>query len=155
MNDAEFRFSVPPGEDLVPAVVRQAGYPTLDVVGPEVLAEIRRAVRTAGERVRVQGVHRVEPLLGCRAGRLWGGSLQVGSRRWSRLADALAEPPERVGVTCTASGMMVPRKSISACMLGAREVPNRYPCVFCARSGCTYRRGAATLEEERSCRNPV
>ena len=48
--------------------------------------------------------------------------------------------PETLGVECTSSGMMVPRKSISACMLGAQEVANRYPCVFCARSDCEYRR---------------
>jgi len=51
--------------------------------------------------------------------------------------------PETLGVTCTSSGMMVPRKSISACMLGAREVARRYPCVFCSRSDCEYRREAA------------
>jgi cobalamin-dependent methionine synthase I len=58
--------------------------------------------------------------------------------------------PETIGVTCTSSGMMFPRKSISACMLGAAEVVQRYPCGFCSRGGCEYRRPAALEEGARS-----
>ena len=38
------------------------------------------------------------------------------------------------------AGMMIPQKSISAALIGAREVPLRYPCPFCAKEDCPYRR---------------
>ena len=48
--------------------------------------------------------------------------------------------PETVGITLTSAGMMLPRKSVSACMVGAREVPWKVPCFFCKRRDCTFRR---------------
>jgi len=51
--------------------------------------------------------------------------------------------PESLGVRCTGSGMMVPRKSISACMLGAFRVARRTPCATCSRGDCPYRREGA------------
>ena len=53
--------------------------------------------------------------------------------------------PESVGVQRTSAGMMIPQKSISAALVGAREVSLRYPCPFCAKGDCPYRR-----EEEGS-----
>ena len=49
--------------------------------------------------------------------------------------------PESVGVQRTSAGMMIPQKSISAALIGAREVPLRYPCPFCGKGDCPYRRG--------------
>jgi hypothetical protein len=48
--------------------------------------------------------------------------------------------PESLGVRRTSAGMMIPQKSISAALIGAREVPLRYPCPFCAKEDCPYRR---------------
>jgi hypothetical protein len=48
--------------------------------------------------------------------------------------------PESVGVTRTSAGMMIPQKSISAALVGAREVPLRSPCPFCSKGDCRYRR---------------
>lgn len=48
--------------------------------------------------------------------------------------------PESVGVQRTSAGMMIPQKSISAVLVGAREVSLRYPCPFCAKGDCPYRR---------------
>lgn len=50
--------------------------------------------------------------------------------------------PESVGVNRTSSGMMIPRKSISAVLVGAREVSFTSPCPFCAKGECPYRREA-------------
>lgn len=237
MKGPAFQFSLPSGTDLLPGVIRQAGYPSSDVVGAEVLAEIERVIRVGREQVQGEGRYRIEPLIGCRPGLLWGDGFRVRSVRWARLAEQLSEPrmvcgfvvtvgteldreiglaqessmftaflldavgsvlaerladqmelhiagvlrqqglqatgrfspgycdweirrgqeaifnrlcPERIGVTCTPSGMMTPRKSISACMLGAGDVPHRYPCLFCGRD-CEYRREAGLPEaRERS-----
>jgi hypothetical protein len=48
--------------------------------------------------------------------------------------------PESVGVTQTSAGMMIPQKSISAVLVGAREVTLRSPCPFCPKEDCDYRR---------------
>ena len=48
--------------------------------------------------------------------------------------------PESVGVQRTSAGMMIPQKSISAALVGAREVSLRYPCPFCAKGDCPFRR---------------
>ena len=48
--------------------------------------------------------------------------------------------PEPIGVRCTSSGMMIPQKSISACLVGAREVFSKTPCGPCSRKECPYRR---------------
>jgi len=229
MNTATFRCDLPCCEDLLPRVIRQAGYPSPLVVKPEMLMEIRRITQRAAEWVRPEGLYRIDPLAGCRRGVLWGECVRVRSRRWAGLAARLSEPrvlccfvvtlgeeldrqirreqersmfvaylldavgsvlaewladrmeshiagrlreqgfeatgrfspgycdweirdgqqaifqalrPETVGVACAPSGMMVPRKSISACMLGAPGVERRYPCSTCARTGCEYRREA-------------
>lgn len=49
--------------------------------------------------------------------------------------------PESIGVRRTTAGMMIPQKSISAALVGAREVPLRTPCPFCPKEDCPYRRG--------------
>ena len=49
--------------------------------------------------------------------------------------------PGSIGLECTSTGLMLPRKSISACMVAAREVPSPFPCVFCPKADCEYRRG--------------
>lgn len=48
--------------------------------------------------------------------------------------------PESVGVQRTSAGMMIPQKSISAALIGAREASLRYPCPFCTKGDCPYRR---------------
>jgi hypothetical protein len=48
--------------------------------------------------------------------------------------------PESVGVQRTSAGMMIPQKSISAALVGAREVSLRYPCPFCSKGDCPFRR---------------
>ncbi len=48
--------------------------------------------------------------------------------------------PESVGVQRTSAGMMIPQKSISAALVGAREVSLRSPCPFCSKGDCPYRR---------------
>ncbi len=48
--------------------------------------------------------------------------------------------PESVGVKRTSAGMMIPQKSISATLVGAREVSLRSPCPFCSKGDCPYRR---------------
>lgn len=53
--------------------------------------------------------------------------------------------PESLGVQRTSAGMMIPQKSVSAALVGAREVPLRFPCPFCPKGDCPYRRE----EEER------
>jgi hypothetical protein len=48
--------------------------------------------------------------------------------------------PESVGVRRTSAGMMIPQKSISAALVGAREVTLRFPCPFCSKGDCSFRR---------------
>ncbi len=48
--------------------------------------------------------------------------------------------PESVGVQRTSAGMMIPQKSISAVLVGARGVPLSSPCPFCPEGDCPYRR---------------
>ncbi len=48
--------------------------------------------------------------------------------------------PASLGVQRIPSGMMLPRKSVSAALVGAREVPLKTPCVFCSQKDCSYRR---------------
>ena len=56
--------------------------------------------------------------------------------------------PESVGVRRTSAGMMIPQKSISAALVGAREVSLRYPCPFCAKGDCPYRRADPELRDQ-------
>jgi hypothetical protein len=51
--------------------------------------------------------------------------------------------PESIGVRRTSGGMMVPRKTISAALVGARQVGLRSPCPFCPKGDCPYRRADA------------
>lgn len=46
----------------------------------------------------------------------------------------------RVGVRLNSHFVMIPRKSVSAVAVAAREVPAPAPCVFCARDDCSSRR---------------
>ena len=48
--------------------------------------------------------------------------------------------PEKIGVELTSSGMMIPRKSISAVIIGAARVPWKTPCPSCSKGECVYRR---------------
>ncbi len=48
--------------------------------------------------------------------------------------------PDTAGVRRTGSGMMIPRKSVSAAVIGAAEVPWKTPCRFCPDEDCPYRR---------------
>jgi hypothetical protein len=48
--------------------------------------------------------------------------------------------PEKIGVRCLAIGSMVPAKSISAVMVGAKQMPWKSPCRFCKEINCPYRR---------------
>jgi hypothetical protein len=230
MNVDTVRCDMPSCQDLLPQVVRQAGYPSAGVVNPDILAEILRITERGMTLAHTGVLYRIDPLTGCGKDGLWGGGIRVRSRRWAGLARRLPEPrvlcsfvvtlgealdrqirreqahsmfaaylldavgsvlaewladrtethvagllagrglqatgrfspgycdweigdgqqgifralkPETMGMVCTPSGMMVPRKSVSACMLGAPEVQHRYPCASCARDGCTYRREPA------------
>lgn len=217
----------PSARDLLPRVVRQAGYPSEGAVGPEILAEVLRAAERGIGLLHQAASWRIDPLEGCGKGLLRGEGILVRSRRWAGLARRLPEPrvlctfvvtaggaldreirreqdrsmfaaylldavgsvlaewladrteahlarlldesglaatgrfspgycdweirdgqraifgalgPEPAGVSCTESGMMLPRKSVSACVLGAPEVEARYPCASCRQAGCAYRR---------------
>jgi hypothetical protein len=55
--------------------------------------------------------------------------------------------PESVGVRRTKAGMMIPQKSISAALVGAREVSSRSPCPFCSKGDCPYRRADREYRE--------
>lgn len=45
-----------------------------------------------------------------------------------------------IGVRIKESGMMLPVKSVSGVILGARKISHRTPCSFCAKKDCPYRR---------------
>lgn len=45
-----------------------------------------------------------------------------------------------IGVTIKGSGMMLPVKSVSGVVLGARKISHRTPCTYCAKKDCPYRR---------------
>ena len=47
--------------------------------------------------------------------------------------------PERVGIKHTKTWGMLPRKSITAAVLGAWNTPFRSPCPLCNRKSCPYR----------------
>jgi len=60
--------------------------------------------------------------------------------------------PEAIGIqTAPASGMMTPRKSITAVIVAAEQMPARTPCYLCARE-CPHRR--APYEGSPSSRIP-
>lgn len=61
----------------------------------------------------------------------------AGQRVIARSLDA-----ERLGVQLTPRCVMLPRKSVSAVALLAREVPVAVPCAFCANRECAERREA-------------
>lgn len=52
--------------------------------------------------------------------------------------------PESIGVRCNSSGMMIPRKTVSGAIIGARGVKLQNPCSMCLREDCTYRRDPFT-----------
>ena len=53
---------------------------------------------------------------------------------------AAALDVDRVGVRLNSHFVMIPRKSVSAVAVTAREMPAPAPCVFCARKDCSSRR---------------
>ena len=53
---------------------------------------------------------------------------------------AAALDVDRVGVRLNSRFVMIPRKSVSAVAVAAREVPAPGPCAFCARNDCSSRR---------------
>ncbi len=69
----------------------------------------------------------------------WG--LQSGQKTLCRFL-----APEKIGVNCLATGTMIPTKSVSAVMVGAKKIPWKAPCRFCREIHCPYRRetGART-----------
>jgi hypothetical protein len=48
---------------------------------------------------------------------------------------------DKIGVRLMPSFSMIPLKSISCCAIIAREVPIKFPCLFCNKVECPYRRG--------------
>jgi len=48
--------------------------------------------------------------------------------------------PDSIGLRIDSSGLMIPKKSISAAIIGAHVIPHKTPCRFC-ESECDYRRG--------------
>ncbi len=49
-----------------------------------------------------------------------------------------------IGVTLSSSGLMIPRKSITAIVFASKRLPFRHPCSFC-KTPCKYRRPSGTL----------
>jgi hypothetical protein len=47
--------------------------------------------------------------------------------------------PDAIGLTINSSGLMIPKKSVSAAMIGAQAIPYKTPCRFC-KNECDYRR---------------
>jgi len=56
--------------------------------------------------------------------------------------------PEAVGVHCTSAGTMIPRKSVSAAIVGARAVPVKSPCSSCSTTDCPHRRDQHSSEKD-------
>ena len=56
--------------------------------------------------------------------------------------------PEAVGVHCTSAGTMIPRKSVSAAIVGARAVPVKSPCPSCSTTDCPHRRDQHRNEKD-------
>lgn len=48
--------------------------------------------------------------------------------------------PEKIGIKSLPSGTIIPEKSISAIMIGAKKVTMKSPCLFCKDQHCKYRR---------------
>jgi len=66
--------------------------------------------------------------------------------------------PGALGITLSPGSMMIPRKSISACIVGAREVSLKSPCGSCSKADCLYRRCPGTHElasKQSACRSHV
>ena len=66
---------------------------------------------------------------------------------------AVLDAPRRIGLTLSASGLMLPRKSVTAVMGVSREPVARRPsgCEACsARETCAFRRGKAIHDEEEA-----
>lgn len=227
MNADEFALSLPLGEEILPAVIQQVGYPSPKELTDEIRSEIERAVEQGLNKARPACLHKITPLVRLDKGLIAGRDVQIRSVRWAQLAKSLAEPevlccfvvtcgqeleeaineaqkgslfhaylldsvgsvlaerltdqleqyvsallgtkgyqttarfspgycdwelhegqetlfrflkPESIGVTRTSAGMMIPQKSISAVLIGARGVPLRSPCRFCPKDECPYRR---------------
>jgi len=51
--------------------------------------------------------------------------------------------PEQIGIHHTRAWSMLPSKSITAVLLGAKAMPFDNACPLCSKKGCTYRRGVA------------
>ena len=62
-------------------------------------------------------------------------NLRSGQEALCRFLDA-----GRINVRCFATGTMVPVKSVSAVMVGARHASWKSPCRFCKEINCPYRR---------------
>ncbi len=227
MKTERFDLSLPAPEDMMPDVIRQAGYPSPEDMGHDVRGEIEWAVERCLSTVRPACLYRTTPFLRLEKDLLRGRDVEIRSRRWARLVKRLDRPeviccfvvttgleleeavneaqreslfhaylldsagsvvierltdqmdrhiagllaakgcqttarfspgycdwdleegqealfrflqPESVGVKRTSAGMMIPQKSISAALVGAREVTLRYPCSFCPKGDCPYRR---------------
>lgn len=60
--------------------------------------------------------------------------LQSGQQHLSEFLDL-----DAIGLRSSATGLMTPRKSITAVIIAAEQMPARTPCAFCARK-CPHRR---------------
>ena len=227
MKHEGFDLSLPSAESILPAVIRQLGYPSSKELTGDIRGEIEKAVDEGLKRIRPASLSKTTPLLRLEKDLLVGRDVKIRSVRWVRLMKRVKEPeviccfvvttgqaleeaisraqgeslfhaylldavgsvvtegltdqmerhvsgwlgaegyqttarfspgycdwelregqealfgflrPESVGVTRTSAGMMIPQKSISAALVGAREVPLRNPCPFCSKGDCTYRR---------------
>ncbi len=105
------------------------------------------------ERLTDQVEHHVSELLGAE-GYQTTARFSPGYCDWelSEGQEALFRflEPEAVGVNRTSAGMMIPQKSISAALVGARQVPLRSPCPFCSKGECPYRRAATEIRGQGS-----
>ncbi|MBW1892285.1 MAG: hypothetical protein JRI91_01120 [Deltaproteobacteria bacterium] len=48
--------------------------------------------------------------------------------------------PEAIDLQCLPTGAMVPEKSISAVMIGAKKIKHASPCFFCNEGSCAHKR---------------
>lgn len=74
----------------------------------------------------------------------WSHRFSPGYCDWKLAAGQMAIfhflNPETIEVTSMSSGMIIPEKSVSAVMIGAKKVTIKSPCLFCKDQHCQYRR---------------
>lgn len=74
----------------------------------------------------------------------WSHRFSPGYCDWSLAAGQAAIfqflHPEAIDVTIMTSGMIIPEKTVSAVMIGAKKATIKSPCSFCKDQHCKYRR---------------